>query len=172
MSVTSNAEHKLSDNLDGLFELMTSIGVDISDLDIDNAKAKRIKENGKKCKKRWQQQHPEKMKEYKQKYYASEKGQALKKRLAEHEKTPEMRAKRKAYRERSEVKEHIREYKKEYAEKNKERIKKRNAEYIAKNKDEINAKHRDYYAKNKDRIKARRKELLEQKKQLQSEVSE
>lgn len=155
MSVISNAQFKIAENTAELLFFLQSVGVDTSAVDNSISKYEEIAEHTKLCKKRWQQQHPEKLKEYRERYKISAKWQALRKRNAEKEKTPEKRAKRKAYRERPEIRERQRAYSKEYYQRNKEHIAKRSAAFYEKNKERKNAEAREHYELNKEEIRAK-----------------
>ena len=61
---------------------------------------------------------------------------------------------------------HLKEYHRDYYEKNTDIIKERMKEYYEKNVDIINVKSKEYYEKNADIIKEKRKERYVQKKEL------
>lgn len=149
MSIISNARFKIAENAAELLALLQGLGVDTSAVENVSPKAKEQAENVKRLRKLWKQQHPEKCKMYLQKYYASDKGQAALKRYAEKERTPEVRAKRQAYRERPENRERQRAYAAEYYERNKERLNARARERYERNKEQINANRRERYAERK-----------------------
>lgn len=55
----------------------------------------------------------------------------------------------------------IREYHKQYYQKNKEKLKAKNREYYRRNKEKISIKQKEYYQKNKEKIKARVKKTYD-----------
>ncbi len=61
-------------------------------------------------------------------------------------------------------KEKLKEYQKEWHEKNIEKRKEQREEHYQKNKDKINQRHKEYYQKNKDKINQRHREYREKNK--------
>ena len=114
MSFTNNAKEKILENKSSMLDLMKTLGVNVDNIENVVPEFQKTYENNKLCQKRWNQAHPEKLKEYQAKYLQTEKGKAYLARIKEKEQSIEQKAKRKAYRERPEVKERLKQKKREY----------------------------------------------------------
>ena len=158
MSITSNAQFKIVENIPELLAVLAAVDIDTSGLETEIPKAKILSDSAKHSRKKWQLNNPDKLKAYQQKYYASDKGKAMKLRKAEKERTPEKRAVRKAYFDRPEIKDRRKKYFREYYIQNKDQIRSQHREYYTQNKERIFALHREYCIQNKDQILAKERE--------------
>ena len=98
MAVTSNAKAKICEHSDELLSILNNAGVDISKFVGITPEYKKVSDNDKLCKKRWQQKNREKCRAYWRKYINSEKGQQLLERIKQKSQDPEYKAKRNARR--------------------------------------------------------------------------
>lgn len=98
MAVTSNAKAKICEHSDELLTMLNNIGVDVNKFVDTIPKYKKVSDNDKLCKKKWQQNNREKCRAYWRKYINSEKGQKLLERLKQKNQAPEYKAKRNARR--------------------------------------------------------------------------
>lgn len=165
MSDLSNVKTTLVKHSGELLELLQGLGIGTRQLENAEPTYKAVVEHNKLCVKRWRQRNPERYRSYQRKYYGTEKGKA---RLRAVYRSEAYKKRKKAYRQRPEVKAKIQAYQAAYRAANLERIRERDRAYAVANREHRKAYQAEYNERNKELLRAKARAYYAKKKAQQA----